>query len=78
MYEVVRAVKFNGEYFENGDIVDVTLNNGKIITGSIMIANDDVSPTNNNSLALDTSDKYHSKIKYIYNSNIKNIQKTEV
>lgn len=77
MYEVIRVIKFNGEYFENDDVVAVTTNDGKVIVGAVMIRDSDVSPTNNNILVLDISEKYHYKKISIYCNSIKNIQKVE-
>lgn len=78
MYEIIRAVKFNGEYFENGDVVAVTTDDGKVIVGAVMIKNFDNSDTSDSSLVLDISEKYHSKDTYVYKKNIKNIQKVNI
>lgn len=71
----IEVVKFNNEYFEHGDVVAVTTKNNKVIVGSVMISGYEGSFTNKSSLALDTSEKYHNKRKFIYYGDIKNIQK---
>ncbi len=71
----IEVVKFNNEYFEHGDVVAVTTNDDKVIVGSVMISGYSGSFTSKSSLALDTSEKYHNKRKFIYYGNIKNIQK---
>ena len=71
----IKVVKFNNEYFEHGNLVAVTTNDDKVIVGSIMMNGCGGSFTSNSSLALDISEKFHSKRKFIYYSDIKNIQR---
>lgn len=71
----IEVVKFNNEYFEHGDVVAVTTNDDKVIVGSVMISGYSGSFTSKFSLALDTSEKYHNKRKFIQYGKIKNIQK---
>lgn len=71
----IKVVKFDNEYFENGDVVAVTTNDNKVTVGSVMISGYESSFTSKSSLALDTSEKYHNKRKFIYYGDIKNIQK---
>lgn len=71
----IEVVKFNNEYFEHGDVVAVTTNDNKVIVGSVMMSGCGGSFTNKSSLALDISEKFHNKRKFIYYNDIKNIQK---
>lgn len=76
MYNYLEVIKFNNEYFEDGEIVAVTKEDGSVIVGSIMIGNKySGSITDNSSLVLDISEKYHQKRKFIYKNEIINIQK---
>ena len=76
MYNYLEVIKFNNEYFEDGEVVTVTKDDGSIIVGSIMIGDKyGGSITDNSSLALDTSEKYHQKRKFIHKNEITNIQK---
>lgn len=71
----IEVVKFNNEYFEHGDVVALTTNDNKVIVGSVMISDYSGSFTSKSSLALDISEKYHNKRKFIRYSEIKSIQK---
>lgn len=71
----IEVVKFNNEYFEHGDVVAVTTNDNKVIVGSVMMSGCGGSFTSKSSLALDISEKFHNKRKFIYYNDIKNIQK---
>lgn len=71
----IEVVKFNNEYFEHGDVVAVTTNDNKVIVGSVMMSGCGGSFTSKSSLALDISEKFHNKRKFIYYKDIKNIQK---
>lgn len=71
----IEVVKFNNEYFEHGDVVAVTTNDNKVTVGSVIISGYSGSFTSKSSLALDISEKYHNKRKFIYYGDIKSIQK---
>lgn len=47
----------------------------KVIVGSVMISSYSGSFTSKSSLALDTSEKFHNKRKFIYYNDIKDIQR---
>jgi hypothetical protein len=76
MYEYINVVKFNNEYFEYGDVVAVTMEDGSIKVGSVVIGYDDTPFVSNYwNLALDISEKYHTKILKLKKDKIKNIQR---
>lgn len=75
MYDFIEVIKFNHNYFEDGDIVEITKNDDSVIVGGIIIGNYSGSATDGNCITLDVSEKYHQKRTFIYPREIKNIQK---
>lgn len=76
MYKYLEVIKFNDTYFEDGDVIAITKEDGNVIVGSIIIGNKySGSTTNANTIALDISEKYHEKRTFVYMKEIKNIQK---
>lgn len=70
-----KSRKIYNKYFEHEDVVSVTTNDNKVIVGSVMMSGCGGSFTSKSSLALDISEKFHNKRKFIYYNDIKNIQK---
>lgn len=74
MYTFKKVIKFNGQYFEHGNKIVVTKEDGTVIVGRIIIGEHGSSITSDYLLVLDVSEKYHQKRAYVYPKNIINIQ----
>lgn len=75
MYNYIEVIKFNDNYFEKGDVVVVTKNNGTVVVGSVIIGEREGESTSKYTIVLDVSEKYHQKREYISVYDIENIQK---
>lgn len=76
MCKLIKAIKFNDEYFENEQVVVVTKENGEVIVGSVLLLDyNGGSVTSERTLVIDTSEKFHNKRTFISFDKIKNIQK---
>lgn len=76
MYSFKEVIKFNSEYFEEGDVVAVTKEDETVVVGAIMIDQTHGGTTSDNhALTLDISEKYHQKRTFIKPKEIKNIQR---
>lgn len=76
MYEFINVIKFNGMYFEDGQVIAVTKKNGDVIIGSVLIKDyDGETVTSKFTLCLDTSKKFHCGRTFITPNEIENIQK---
>lgn len=78
MYNFIEVIKFNNNYFEDGDVVVIAKIDGTVIVGSIMIGNRYGGfVTDENLLVLDTSEKYLQHREFVYSKDIQNIQKVK-
>lgn len=79
MYKLIKVIKFNDQYFENGDVVAVTTKDNSVAVGGIIISdryiNDDYNTTTDWNLYINTSERYKTNIKRINYQDIINIQK---
>lgn len=76
MYKYLEVIKFNDDYYEDGEVIAITKEDGSVTVGSIIIGSTyDGSVSNNHLIALDISEKYHQKRAFIYAKEIKNIQR---
>lgn len=79
MYKLIQVVKFNNEYFEEGEVVEVETTNKGNIVGSILIHNNKRGCENHSTcdtyLFLDISEKFHQKFISVSNDNIISIKK---
>ncbi len=79
MYQALKVIKFNNDYFEDGDVIMVKTKDKRTIIGSVVIDSYSGSVSDSHSLALDTSEQYHQKRTFIHPKDILDIQKhTEI
>ena len=78
MCNLLKVIKFNEEYFDNGQVVVVTKENGEVNVGSVLLLDYDGGiVTSNHCLVLDTSEKFHHERAYIDFKEIANVQRVK-